>query len=163
MPSTLVFASLLAFCAVPGLAATRTTSDPSPARRLHVPRDVSPRARQVLKTRLAHHATSMQDLMRAVVLLDRPTVQVLADRIATEQTFAPSAISDLDIPFDLSRAGDAFAAAARDVGFAATTGANNDVLADRFAVLTHACVSCHAGYLYLGRKRNPIDMPPEPL
>src|SRR5438045_998958 len=154
---TLVPVSLPALCSLPGLAATPKPAAPSPARRLAVPDDVSPRARQVLKTRMGQHATSMENLLRAVVLLDRPTVKVLADRIASEQAFAAGPLTDLNLPPQIVGEGEAFAAAAREVAFVAATGRSDDVLADRFAVLTRTCVSCHGGYLHGPRMRELTD------
>src|SRR5262245_589954 len=104
MRSTLVSVFLLALCSVPGVAA------PAPARHLPAPEDVSPRRRQVLKSRMGQHATSMQNLVRAVVLLDRPTIKVLADQIASEKTFAADATSDLTIPPQVTGEGEKFAA-----------------------------------------------------
>ena len=162
MRSTLVSVSLLALCAVPGLAATPKPAAPSPARRLPAPEDVPPRSRQVMKARTGQHATTMQNLVRAVVLLDRPTIKVLADRIAGEKTFDAGALSseDVHLPSRVSADGDALAAAARELAFAAGTGHNDDVLADRFAVLTHTCVTCHSGYVHGRLPRPPIDFEP---
>jgi len=167
MRSTLVYVSLLALCSVPGLAATPKPAGPSPARHLPAPDNVSSQTRQLLKTRMRQHATSTQNLLRAVVLLDRPTIKVLADQIAGEQIFAPGAISRSALPAHATGKSDAFAAAARELAFAAATVRDDDVLADRFAVLTHACVSCHGVYLH-GRLRRiywdsePIDREPQP-
>ena len=115
MRSSLVFVSLLALFSVPGLAATPKPAGPSPARRLPSPDDVSPKMRQALKARMGQHATSTQNLVRAVVLLDRPTIHVLAERIADDKTFAPSATENLDIPRSVFAEAEAFAAAAREL------------------------------------------------
>ena len=156
MRSILVSVSVLVLVSAPGLAATPKTAAPAPARRLPAPEDVSSRARQELKARMGQHATSTQNLVRAVVLLDRPTIQVLAERIAGEQTFTPSATWQPNIPPQVFSEGAAFAAAARELAFAAATRSNDDVLADRFAAVTRRCVSCHSGYLHGQRPRPPI-------
>lgn len=162
MRSILVSISLLVLVSVPGVAATPRPAAPAPARRLAAPEDVPPRARQALKARMGQHATSMQNLVRAVVLLDQPTIQILANGIAGAQTFALSATEDLGIPPQIFSEGEAFAAAARELAFAAATRSNDDVLADRFAVLTRRCVSCHSGYLHGPRMRPPIGYEPDP-
>jgi len=162
MRSTLVSVSLLALCAVPGLAATKEPAAP-PVRHLPVPTSVPADARQALRIRMRQHATSTQNLLRAGVLLDRPTIKLLADRIAGEQTFARAAISNLEIPGSVIVDGEAFTTAAQELALAAATGSNDDVLADRFAALTRTCVSCHGAYLHPPRKRPPVDYPAEPL
>ena len=161
MRSTLVSVALLVLVSLPGLAATPKPAAPAPARRLPAPEDVSSQARQELKARMGQHATAMQNLVRAVVLLDRPTIQILADRIAGEQTFTRSATWQPNIPPQVFSEGEAFAAAARELAFAATTRSNDDVLADRFGALTRRCVSCHSGYSHGQRARPPIGYAPD--
>jgi len=161
MRSILVSVSLLVLFSVPGLAATPKPVAPSPARRLPAPEDVPSRARQALKARMGQHATTMQNLVRAVVLLDRPTIQVLADRIAGEQTFSPSETWPPGIPPQIFSEGEAFAAAARELALAAATRSNDEVLADRFGALARRCVSCHSGYLHGLRLRPPIGYKPD--
>ena len=163
MRATLVSVSLLALCSIPGLAATTKLADSSPVRRLPAPEDVSPQAQRAVRTLLGQHATSMQNLVRAVVLLDRPTIKVLADRIAGEQPFAPPRESGPSIFFQIRGEGWAFAEAARELSFVASTSRSNALLADRFAALTRICVTCHSRYLHGPRKRNPIDWDDAPL
>ena len=161
MRSSLVSVSLLALFTVPGLAATPKPTAPTPARHLPAPEDVAPQTRREVKARMAQHATLMQSLVRAVVLLDRPTVAVIADRVAGDQTFAASATSSLSLSPEVFGAQDAFAAAARELAFAAATTRTNDaVLADRFAALTRTCVTCHSGYVRGQRPRHPIGDEP---
>ena len=163
MRSILVSVSLLVLVSVPGVAATPKPAAPAPtpARRLPAPEDVSARARQALKARMGQHATATQNLVRAVVLLDWPTIQVLAERIAGEQTFTPSATWQPNIPPQDFSEGEAYATAARELALAAATRSNDEVLADRFAALTRRCVSCHSGYLHGQRARPPIGYEPD--
>jgi len=113
---------------------------------------------------MGQHATSMQNLVRAVVLLDRPTIKLLAERIAGEQTFVqtygPGPDEAPDLPRSVAEEGGAFVAAVRELAFVAATGTSDSVLADRFAALTRTCVSCHSDYLRGPRMRNPIDTEP---
>lgn len=124
----------------------------------------------MLKARVGQHATSMQDLVRAVVLLDRDTVKSLGERIADHHS-APDTIDSADssrqissawkafAAADLGSESEAFAAAARELALAAGTAAY-DVVADRFAAVSRACVQCHRRYVTHDHKINPIDTGP---
>ena len=74
---------LVVLLSVPGLAAAPKPT--APAQKLPAPAHVSAQTRQELKARMGQHGTTMQNLVRAVVLIDRPTIRVLATRIADEE------------------------------------------------------------------------------
>ena len=63
---------------------------PAPAQNLPVPERIGQETRAEIKTRMGLHAVTMQNLVRSVVLLDRPTVRALANRIADEEMAARS-------------------------------------------------------------------------
>ena len=97
------------------------------------------------------HGATMQNLVRAVVLLDRPTIRLLANRIADEEVIArtgkaPDARPPLPPRFFLEQ--DELAATARQLAAAAVDGGEDATLADRFAALTRTCIGCHSTYLH---------------
>jgi cytochrome c556 len=107
----------------------------------------------------------MSNLVRAVVLLDRPTVLALAQRIADEEIVARAGAATqgtkrLPLPFQFFTEQDALRSAAQQLAAAAAQGndglvASDSALADRFATLARTCVACHSAYLH-GR----IELPP---
>jgi mono/diheme cytochrome c family protein len=102
---------------------------------------------------MARHGAVMSNLVRAVVLLDRPTVRVLAGRIADEEVVAhsarsPHAPAPLSLPREFFVEQTKLAGAARDLAVAAADGADDHVLAERFAAVTGTCVGCHSSYLH---------------
>jgi cytochrome c553 len=125
---------------------------PAPARRLPAPEHVSPQTRQEIRARMSLHGATMQNLVRAVVLLDRPTIRLLANRIADEEIVARAGKTpDVQRPplpprFFLEQ--DELAATARQLAAAAVDGGEDAALADRFAALTRTCVGCHSAYLH---------------
>ncbi len=141
---------LIVLLSVPGLAAA--PKPPAPAQKLPAPAHVSAQTRQELKARMGQHGTTMQNLVRAVVLLDRPTIRVLATRIADEEIVARTgSIREGQRPllppkFFVEQ--DDLAATARQLAVAAVDGGDDKVLAERFSVLTRTCVGCHSTYLH---------------
>jgi hypothetical protein len=134
------------------VAAAHAASDaPVPAQRLPAPEHVSPEARAEVKARMARHGETMSNLVRAVVLLDRPTIRVLATRIADEEVIARVGSGDQKrpaLPRDFFAAQDELSAGARQLAAAAVAGGDDKVLAERFASVTRSCVTCHSAYLH---------------
>jgi hypothetical protein len=123
----------------------------------HVPAD----AQNELRSRMARHGSTMSQLVRAVVLLDRPTVRVLAGRIADDDLIA--SIGErrrLPLPKELFLEQSALSAAARDLAAAAIDGSDDRVLADRFSAVTRTCVTCHSGYLHGRPEPRPVPRAP---
>ena len=141
--------TLVVLLSVPGLAAA--PKPPVPAQTLPAPAHVSAQTRQELKARMGQHGTSMQNLVRAVVLLDRPTIRVLATRIADEEIIARTASTREGprplLPPKFFTEQDDLGAIARQLAAAAVDGGDDKTLADRFSALTRTCVSCHSTYL----------------
>ena len=101
---------------------------------------------------MGQHAVTMENLVRAVVLLDRPTIRVLATRIADEEVVAkvgegPEKGTPL-LPPKFFAEQNALAVAARQLAAAAVEGGDDALLAERFAAVTRTCVSCHSTYLH---------------
>jgi hypothetical protein len=116
---------------------------------LPAPEHVSVDAQNELRARMGRHGSTMSQLLRAVVLLDRPTVRVLAGRIADDDLIASLAERRrLPLPKELFLEQSALSAAARDLAAAAVDGSDDRVLADRFSAVTRTCVTCHSGYLH---------------
>jgi hypothetical protein len=152
---------LVVLLSVPGLAAA--PKPPAPAQKLPAPAHVSAQTRQELKARMGQHGTTMQNLVRAVVLLDRPTIRVLATRIADEEIVARTgSIREGHRPllppkFFVEQ--DDLAASARQLAVAAVDGGDDKALADRFSALTRTCVSCHSTYLHDSPEPSPAPAP----
>lgn len=147
-------ASISALAAIlsslPGAAAAPQA--PAPARRLPAPEHVSPETRHEVRARMSLHAATMQNLVRAVVLLDRPTVRVLANRIADEEIVARTEslreTRRLALPPRYFAEQDELGTIARQLAVAALDGGDDKALADRFSALTRTCVGCHSAYLH---------------
>ena len=125
----------------------------APAVRLVDPDNLSAATRAELQSRMGRHGNAMSNLVKAVVLLDRPTVTVLAQRIADEEVVARVEANGSKkwaarLPKDFFTEQDALRAAARDLAAAAVHGGSDSSLADRFATLAHTCVACHSVYLH---------------
>ncbi|HEX2659101.1 MAG TPA: hypothetical protein VHU40_12550, partial [Polyangia bacterium] len=60
-----------------GLTAVALAADKAPLRRLPAPEKANPTARAAIRDRMARHGNTMTNLMKAVVLLDRPTISTL--------------------------------------------------------------------------------------
>jgi len=135
------------------VAAAHAAPDaPAPAQRLPAPEHVSPDARAEVKARMARHGEAMSSLVRAVVLLDRPTIRVLATRIADEELIARAGSTGEQkrpaLPRDFFVAQDELSAGARQLAAAAVAGGDDKALAERFAAVTRSCVTCHSAYLH---------------
>jgi len=153
--------SLLALALVPGISAA--SDSPRAATHLRPPEYVTPETRTELDARMARHGAVMSNLVRAVVLLDRPTIRVLAGRIADEEVVSHAARSPhtpppLSLPREFFVEQTKLAGAARDLAVAAADGADDRVLAERFAAVTSTCVGCHSSYLH-GRPAPDFDDP----
>lgn len=120
-----------------GLAAgwgTPAGAGAAPRDRLPPPDHITTPGQAALRERMGHHGATMSTLVRAVVLLDRPTVQTMALRIADEETIAHLPRRRL-LPSELLAEQSVLQAAARRLAVAAR-GDDDVELADRFAALT---------------------------
>lgn len=102
---------------------------------------------------MGRHAEVVSNLVRAVVLLDRPTIRVLANRIADEEVIAGADKSaserlPLNLPPEFLGEQTALATAARELAGAAADSGNDQALAQRFGAVTTTCVGCHSVYLH---------------
>jgi hypothetical protein len=162
-PRTLVLGALL----LAALFALRGQSDAGerhkpPAVRLVEPENLSAATRAELHARMSRHGNAMSNLVRAVILLDRPTIALLAGRIADEEVVARAEVDgskkwESRLPKDFFLEQDALRSAARDLAASAVDGASDDTTADRFASVAHTCVACHSVYLHgrVGAGRQP--------
>jgi len=172
MHRSAIAGALAALLSVAGAVAA--PKPPAPAQRLAAPEHLDPKARQEIKARMGQHATTMQNLVRTVVLLDRPTIRVMAARIADEEVVARTgAKGDKQapaLPAKFFAEQDALATAARQLAAAAVDGGDDKTLAERFAALTRTCVGCHSTYLHDRpeapaadpRAKSPVVSPPVP-
>jgi hypothetical protein len=101
---------------------------------------------------MGRHGQTMSTLVRAVVLLDRPTIRELARRIADEEVIARSSRSvherpPLSLPEAFYLQQTKLAVAARDLA-AAADGSDDGILAERFGAMTGTCVACHSAYVH---------------
>ena len=122
------------------------------ARHLAAPQYVTANTRAELAARMGRHAEVMSNLVRAVVLLDRPTIRMLANRIADEEVVARADKSapermPLNLPPEFLQEQTALATAARQLA-GATDSEDDQVLAQRFSAVTTTCVGCHSVYLH---------------
>ena len=125
----------------------------TPAVRLPEPENLSAATRAEVRGRMTRHGNAMSNLVQAVVLLDRPTIVILAGRIADEEVVARSEAEGTKklkarLPKGFFTEQDALRTAARELATAAAHGASDDVTADRFATVAHTCVACHSSYLH---------------
>jgi hypothetical protein len=125
----------------------------APAVRLVDPENLSVATRAELHDRMARHGNVMSNLVRAVVLLDRPTITNLAQRIADEEVVARvEAKSSKNwgsrLPKGFFAEQSALRSAAQDLAASAMPGRPDSVMADRFAAVARTCVACHSVYLH---------------
>jgi hypothetical protein len=148
---------LLILALLGGLAALGgLTHAAAPARaRLHLlaPENVPPDARGEVRARMTQHAASMSTLVRAVILLDRPTISRVALRIADEEWLARGRSPELDtlrplLPKAFFVEQETLRTTARALADAAVQGKPDEALADHFAAVTRTCVRCHGAYLH---------------
>ena len=107
---------------------------------------------------MTRHGGTMSNLVRAVVLLDRPTVVTLSQRIADEEIVARAGTTTQDgkrlpLPYQFFTEQDAMRSAAQQLAGTAAHSpdgltASDSALADRFATLARTCVACHSAYLH---------------
>lgn len=138
---------LAAFCIVAG---GRAEAVPA-AQRLPPPEHIPQDTRAEVKTRMARHGEVMSNLVRSVVLLDRPTIRVLATRIADEEIMARAGSGreqPPQLPPDFFTAQEELTANARQLAAAAVQGGDDKILAERFGAVTRSCVACHSAYLH---------------
>jgi hypothetical protein len=95
----------------------------------------------------------MSNLIRAVVLLDRPTIRTLAGRIADEEVVARSSTPirerrRLILPPEYFAQQTALDGVARALAAAAINGSDDQELATQFSALTRTCMGCHGVYLH---------------
>jgi hypothetical protein len=142
----------------------RASDTPAPAQRLPVPEHVSPELRADIKARMTRHGETMSNLVRSVVLLDRPTIRVLAGRIADEEVIAHVAATGEakrpPLPREFFAAQDELSASARDLAVAAKQGGDDKLIADRFAAVTRTCITCHSAYLHGRPEAMPVGPKP---
>lgn len=143
--------ALLGLLVVPSIGAAIVRS--GAARHLQPPEHVTSETRAELKARMGRHGETMSELVRAVVLLDRPTVRVLARQVADEEVIARARKSvheppPLSLPPEFFLQQTKLVVAARDLAAAAVDGSEDKVLADRFAIVTGTCLACHSAYLH---------------
>ncbi len=148
-----ISAAFLTLLAVPVARAIGQAS--GPAQRLPSPEHVTSETRAQLGARMGRHAETMSNLIRSVVLLDRPTIRALASRMADDEAIARASSNSgiaerrkLNLPPEFFAEQSALSVAARELAAAAVDGGNDDDLADRFSALTRTCVGCHSVYLH---------------
>ena len=152
MRTSMIWGVLVTLLAAGAVAAAPTPKLPPPARGLPAPDHLSPQARQEVKARMGQHAVTMQSLIRAVVLLDRPTIRVMANRIADEEVVArTSGTRDKkapELPQKFFVEQGQLAATARQLASAAVDGGDDKLLGERFSALSRTCVGCHSTYVH---------------
>jgi hypothetical protein len=141
-----------------GLTAVALAAEKAPLRRLPAPEKANPTARAAIRDRMARHGNTMTNLMKAVVLLDRPTISTLALRIADEEVVARTeggATEKLraQLPKAFLDEQDQLRNTARALAVAVTQLEADTDLADRFGALARTCVTCHS--VYLGWRSDP--------
>lgn len=117
------------------------------------PENVAASTRAELQGRMGRHGNTMSTLVRAVVLLDRPTISTMAQRIADEELLARADSKGMDpwrplLPKGFFLEQDALRSSAGALARAAAQGEADSVLADRFGDMTRTCVRCHSAYLH---------------
>jgi hypothetical protein len=138
-----------------GLARLSRADNRSKGPLLHLlpPENITATTRADLRALMSRHGSSMSTLVRAVVLLDRPTIGSMAQRIADDEFLARGESAGLDrwrplLPKEFFVEQDALRASANELARAASQGEPDSALADRFSTLTRTCVRCHTAYLH---------------
>jgi hypothetical protein len=126
---------------------------PPAATRLPAPDHMSTSARVEVQSRMTRHGNTMSSLVKALILLDRPTIANLAGRIADEEVVSRAERGGPDklrllLPKEFFTQEAALQSSARDLAAAAVNKDPDSVLADRFATVAKTCVSCHSIYLH---------------
>jgi hypothetical protein len=150
MTSSTAVAALLTIL-VSGAGAGAAPAPPA-ARRLPSPEHVDPQTQREVKARMGQHGTTMEGLVRAVIVLDRPTIRVLASRIADEEVVARAGGARdkqrSSLPAQFFAQQDELAIFARQLAAAAHDGGDDKVLAEHFSAVMRTCVGCHSTYLH---------------
>jgi len=124
------------------------------------PRHLDRETRAELDARMGRHGETMSRLVKSVVLLDRSRITLLAGRIADEEVWGGGKRSGrLSLPSELAAEETKLSAAARALAVAAAQSPDDQVLAEKFAVVTSTCVTCHSVYLYGEPRRHPLAPP----
>jgi hypothetical protein len=132
---------------------SRATVPRAPLLHLLPPENVAASTRSELRGRMARHGNTMSTLVKAVVLIDRPTITTMAQRIADEELLARAESKGFDpwrplLPKGFFIEQEALRTTARSLAQAAAQGEPDPVLAERFGTLTATCVRCHGAYLH---------------
>jgi hypothetical protein len=138
--------------AIAAPAATPRPPAPTAARRLPAPEHVDTETQREVKARMGQHGSTMEALVRAVIVLDRPTIRVLATRIADEEVAARAGGARdkqrSSLPAQFFAQQDELAIFARQLAVAAHDGGDDKVLAEHFSAVMRTCVGCHSTYLH---------------
>ena len=141
--------------AIVGIASLSEASAGPKGPLLHLmpPEHVAASTRADLRARMSRHGNGVSTLVRAVVLLDRPTITTMAQRLADEELLARDEAQSVDIwrpllPKAFFAEQNDLRESARNLARAAAQGESDNALADRFATLTRTCVRCHGAYLH---------------
>lgn len=148
LAATMSIAPVVGGGMVPGNAAAA-----EPLRGLPAPKHMTSEALVEFKARMGRHGNTMSTLVRAVVLLDRPSIRTLASRIADEEIIARATSASWDtrrypLPNEFFDQQDTLRAAAQNLAVAAAVEGDDQVLADHFANVARTCVSCHSVFLH---------------
>ncbi|HEY0713233.1 MAG TPA: hypothetical protein VGF45_11210 [Polyangia bacterium] len=122
----------------------------SPPARLEPPESLPGPALELLRSRMANHASDMGTLMSAIMILRYPEIEARANAIANETTFARPITQDAT---ELNAAlPENFFVYQRELRVLAASLANAasrmDALqvADAYGKVSETCVRCHASY-----------------
>jgi hypothetical protein len=148
--ASIAFAASAAF-AVPTQAGPKSARPP--AVRLPTPDNLSATTRAEVRGRMSRHGNTMSNLVRALVLLDRPTIATLAGRIADEEVVARVEGGGTDklralLPKEFFVEESSLQTNARDLAAAAASTQADSELADKFSAVAKTCVACHSVYLH---------------
>jgi|GEM_PF-5451541 len=121
--------------------------------RLPAPDHLSAATRAEVRGRMGRHGNTMSNLVKALVLLDRPTIATLAGRIADEEVVARVEGGGADklkvlLPKEFFVEESSLQTNARDLAAAAASKQPDSELADRFSAVAKTCVACHSIYLH---------------
>jgi mono/diheme cytochrome c family protein len=147
--SPVLLLALLAF-SVPTQAESKARSA---AVRLPAPENLSAATRAEVRGRMGQHGNTMSNLVRALVLLDRPTIVNLAGRIADQEVVARTEGGGTDklkllLPKEFFAEEVALQTNARDLAASAANKEADSAMAERFAAVAKTCVACHTAYLH---------------
>ena len=136
-----------------GLAGLSRATPRGPLLHLLPPENVAASTRAELRARMDRHGNTMSTLVKAVVLIDRPTITTMAQRIADEELLARPDSQTFDrwrplLPKAFFVEQDTLRATARALAQAAAQGEPDSLLAERFGTLTATCVRCHGSYIH---------------